>query len=75
MSIYSKFIGDGSSTSFSIPQSTHGLSASQALLVEVVNVATGDVWDVGVSVSASGTVALTFSVAPTSNQFQVNIAG
>ncbi|OWK45751.1 hypothetical protein [Fimbriiglobus ruber] len=72
---YSATIGDGSTTSFSITQSTHGLTASQALKVTVRNVSTGAEWLTYNTVDTSGNVTVQFTTAPTTNQFRAIIQG
>lgn len=73
---YSATIGDGSATSISITQATHGLASNAQMQVELYNVSTGARVFPGVSINNSnGTVTLTFAVAPTTNQYRVVIVG
>jgi hypothetical protein len=73
---YSALIGDGSATSFNITQATHGLAANGQMLVAVYYASSGAVVIADVSINnANGTVTISFSVAPTSNQFRVVIIG
>ncbi len=73
--IFSAVIGDGSATNFSITQATHGLSASQALMVQIVEIATNQVWLTNVAITTGGTVTVSFAFIPTVGQFRVVIQG
>lgn len=72
---YQATLGDGSTTSFSITQATHGLASDKSIHVQVMNDSTGAVVFPDVSVGATGTVTIAFAVAPTSNQYRVVLIG
>lgn len=73
---YSALIGDGSTTSFAITQGTHGLASNATMDVACYNVSTGDRYYPGVNINDSnGTVTISFSVAPTTNQYRITISG
>lgn len=66
---YAATFGNGTSTSFAI---THGLNTLD-VLVQVVEVATGDTVFVDTARTSTTVVTLTFTTAPTTNQFRVII--
>lgn len=66
---YAATFGNGASTSFAI---THGLNTLD-VLVQVVEVATGDTVFVDTARTSTTVVTLTFTTAPTTNQFRVII--
>lgn len=74
---YSGTIGDGSASSFTIAQSTHGLAADATMIAAVYDVSTGDQVFPRVSINNSnGTVTVDFgSVVPSSNAYRVVIIG
>lgn len=73
---YSQLIGNGSLSTFSITQATHGRAADSNNQVTIMDAATGEVVYPDVTVAPqNGTVTITFSFAPTSNQFRVLILG
>lgn len=73
--MFSVTIGDNSATSFNIPVGTHGLGAGKKKVVQVFDESTG-VWVApAIVVEADGDVVIDFSVAPTTDQYRVNIAG
>lgn len=73
---YSALIGNASSTSFTITQATHGLAANAQLIVQLFDASTGAQILTDVSINnANGTVTITFTVAPASNAYRVNIVG
>jgi hypothetical protein len=73
---YSALIGDGSSTSITITQATHGLANSCQNQVDVFDATTGAQIECDVTVApATGNVTLAFTTAPASNAFRVVIIG
>lgn len=73
---YSALIGNGSSTSFAITQGTHGRAANGKLVVKLYEASSDDEVVANVNVNNSnGTVTISFTTAPTSNQFRVLIFG
>lgn len=73
---YSALIGDGSATSITITQATHGLAADGTNFVALYEVTTGAQVYTNVAVaSASGNVTFSFTVAPTSAQYRAVIIG
>lgn len=76
MGRYSALIGDGSSTTITITQATHGLATSCLNTVALYDATTGaQVYCNVTVVPASGNVTLTFTVAPTTGQYRVVIIG
>lgn len=73
--VYTALIGDGSSTSITVNQSTHGLTAGRGLQVTVRKESTGQEYQVDNSVSSGGDVTVNFAAAPTSNQYRIVIVG
>lgn len=71
---YAANIGNGASTSFTITNATHALGTSGDFIVQVREVATGDliITDVNIN-SSTGAVIISFNVAPTTNQYRVVI--
>jgi Coiled stalk of trimeric autotransporter adhesin len=73
---YSALIGDGSSSSITITQATHGLSSDGTNMVSLYDASTGAQVYTNVNVvPANGNVILTFTVAPTTSQYRVVIIG
>lgn len=73
---YSGTIGNGSATSFTITQATHGRAADSSNVVQIMNATTGEVVHTDVTVNpANGTVTIAFAVAPASNAYRVVILG
>lgn len=73
---YTDTLGDGSATTFSVTQATHGLASDSQLAVVVQDASTGERVYPGVAVNhANGTVTLTFAIAPTTGQFRFVILG
>jgi hypothetical protein len=73
---YTGTIGNGSATSITITQATHGLASDTRIQVAVYDASSGDEVYPGVSVdNSNGTVTLTFAVAPTTNQYRVVLIG
>jgi hypothetical protein len=73
---YSAIIGDGSATSISIAQATHGLATDGTNCVALYDATTGAQVFTNVTVApGSGSVTLSFSVAPTVGQYRVVIIG
>lgn len=68
---YATTIGDGSTQTFTI---THGLATTD-VIVQVVNLTTGDVENTSVNIPNTSTVTVFFSVAPTTNQYRVIVHG
>lgn len=66
---YAANVGNGSSTSFAV---THGLGTLD-VIVQVVEVSTGDTVFVDTARTSTTVVTLTFAVAPTTNQYRVVI--
>src|SRR5262245_20733444 len=62
-------------TTTTIPQSTHGLQASRSLVVQVRSVATGEEVIVDNTVSATGTVVVTFATSQTAGAYWIMITG
>lgn len=65
----------GATTSYTVLQSTHGLSANRQLVVQILEDATGIVVLTDVTINSSGDVTITFAVAPASNQYRIVIIG
>lgn len=73
---YSALIGDGSSTSISITQATHGLAANGQMTAQVFDAVTGALVQPDITINnANGTVTFTFAVAPSSSAYRVVIMG
>lgn len=73
---YTATIGDGSSTSFTITQATHGLASDSSNNAQIKDATTGAVVYPDVSVNpANGTVTISFSVAPASAAYRITIIG
>lgn len=73
---YSALIGDGSTTAFTILQSTHGLASNGQMQCQVFDASTGDLVEPAISINNSnGTVTITFSVAPASNAYRYVLMG
>jgi hypothetical protein len=73
---YSALIGDGAATSYTITQATHGLAANGQMLVATYDASTGARVYPDESINnANGSVVISFSVAPTTNQYRVVIIG
>lgn len=73
---YSALIGDGSSTTISITQGTHGLAANGQMVAQVFDASTGAQVFPGVSINNSnGTVSFTFTSAPASDAYRVVLIG
>lgn len=73
---YSALIGDGSATSITITQATHGRAANSQNLVSVTDASTGEVVYPDITVApASGNVTIAFATAPASNAYRVTILG
>lgn len=73
---YSALIGDGSSTSISITQGTHGLATNGQMIAALYDASSGALVYPDISINNSnGTVTFGFSVAPTSNQYRAVIVG
>lgn len=62
-------------TSISIPQTTHGLAASRALLVQVLIESTGELVLADVTIAANGDVTVSFAASQSANTIRVNILG
>jgi hypothetical protein len=73
--MYSATVGDNSATSFTIAAATHGTGGNRKKIVQVVDAGTNDYVDADRSVASNGDVTIAFAVAPTSNQYRVNILG
>jgi hypothetical protein len=65
----------GSSTTYTINQSTHLCAADRSNIVQVWDTATGEVVYAGVTSSSGGNITITFGAAPTSGQYSVTIIG
>lgn len=73
---YSALIGDGSATSITINQSTHGRAANSQNSVDVYDASTGEKVYPDITVApASGNVTLAFATAPATNAYRVLILG
>jgi hypothetical protein len=62
-------------TTISVPHATHGLRATQGLIVQLQNAATGDVVSADVNISSSGDVTITFGVSQLANTVRTTIIG
>ena len=62
-------------TTWNIPQATHGLTAGPGLLVQISDVATGNVEIPDITIAATGDVTVLYGVAPAANAKQVVIVG
>lgn len=72
---YSGTVGDGVATSFTIAAATHGCAADRSNMIQVVEESTGDKVVPDIVLGATGTITIGFAVAPTANQYRVNIQG
>lgn len=72
---YSATIGNGSLTSITITQATHGRAADRTNSVFAIDNGTGAQVECDVTIAANGDVTLGFAVAPTTNQIRVTIVG
>jgi hypothetical protein len=73
---YSQTIGDGSSTSISIAQATHGLATNGQIQAAVYDASTGAQVYPDVSINnANGTVTFAFSAAPASAAYRIVLIG
>lgn len=72
---YSALIGNGSATTITIEQATHGLASDTTNIATVQDATTGEQIYCDIVYEADGGVAFTFTVAPTSNQYRVVIIG
>jgi hypothetical protein len=72
---YSATIGNGSLTSITITQATHGLAASSQNLVQVTDASTGEVVYPDLTVATNGDVTIAFAAAPANNAYRVTIIG
>lgn len=72
---YSALIGDGSATSITITQATHGLAADGTNIVSLYDTTGNQVFTNVLVAPATGNVTLTFAVAPTASQYRVVING
>ena len=64
---FSATIGDGSATTYNV---VHGLNSTD-VLIQVMELASGDVVGVGASTNGVNSVDITFAVAPATNSFRV----
>ena len=62
-------------TTINIPQATHGLTAGPGLLVQITDVATGDVEIPDITVAATGDVTIIYGVALVADAKRVVIVG
>jgi hypothetical protein len=65
----------GAGTTISIPQTTHGLKATSALIVQAQIIATGAVVWPDVVVAANGDVTVTFAVSQSASTIQITVIG
>jgi hypothetical protein len=73
---YTALIGDGSSTTFTITQATHGLAADDTNDASVYDASTKKKVYPGIQCNANGDVVITFNTTtPASNAFRVKIYG
>ena len=72
---YSATIGDGSATSITITQATHGCASDRTNMVFVIDDSTGAQVFSDVVIAANGNVTITFAVAPGVNAYRVTILG
>jgi phage-related tail fiber protein len=72
---YSATIGDGSATSITITQATHGCASDRTNTVFVIDDATGAQVFADVSIASNGNVTIVFAVAPSTNAYRVTILG
>lgn len=68
---YSTFVGNGSSVSFDI---VHGL-ATQTVIVQVYETATGELVETDVDVVDATRVQLRFKLAPAASEYRVTVIG
>lgn len=74
--VYSATIGDGSSTSVTVTQGTHGLASNGKLIVQTFDASTGAQVYCDVTVNNSnGSVTFGFASAPSTNAIRVVILG
>lgn len=69
--VFAQTVGDGAATSFNVDHNKGTLD----VLVQVVEVATGDTVTAGVTRSNTNRVVVTFTVAPTTNQYRILVIG
>ena len=72
---YSGLIGNGSTTSFAIPRTTHNCAAARTNTVQVYDETSGERVDPDISQAANGDVTVAFAAAPAANAYRVNIQG
>lgn len=73
---YSALIGNGSATTITITQATHGLASNAQMHVALYSASSGAQVYCDVSIdNGNGTVTLTFATAPASNAYRVVIIG
>jgi hypothetical protein len=73
---YTALVGNGSSTSVSVTQATHGLASDGSMVAAVYDASTGDQVECDVTINnANGTVTFAFATAPASNAYRVVIIG
>jgi phage-related tail fiber protein len=72
---YSATIGDGSATSITITQATHGCASDRTNSVFVIDDASGAQVFPDISVASNGNVTIVFAVAPSAAAYRVTILG
>lgn len=73
---YSATVGDGSSTSISVTQGTHGLASNGQILAQVFDASTGAMVGCDITVNnTNGTVTFAFATAPASNAYRIVLIG
>jgi hypothetical protein len=72
---YSATIGDGAATSIAITQATHGCASDRTNMAIVMDATSGAQVYPDITYGGTGTVTFAFAVAPTTNQYRVNIVG
>jgi hypothetical protein len=73
---YATTVGNGAATSFTIAQTAHGLATDGTILVQIMDAITGAVVFPDVSIApTTGTVTITFTVAPAANAYRALLIG
>lgn len=72
---YTATIGNGSLTSITITQATHGCASDRSNTARVSDETSGDQVDCQITYASNGDVTFAFNVAPTTAQYRVVILG
>jgi len=75
MTKYSALIGNGSSTTITVTQSTHGCASNRTNTARVSDESSGAEVMCDITYASNGDVSFIFAAAPTSNQYRIVIMG